>query len=116
MPILERLRLISPTARLEQRHRTLIKERDALAAQVFNAEQAAVAAWLAPQVDVTEAVAALKRRVPSLPLMLNWPALSSAKTVDEFAQGLHLALLQAHSIGQREGAAAAQLQAAKEAR
>ncbi|SDQ83205.1 hypothetical protein SAMN02800687_2757 [Curtobacterium sp. UNCCL20] len=103
-------------ARLQRELREVTAQRDALAAQLFNAEQEAVSAGLATPLDVSEAVAALKRRVPSLPLMPNWAVLSSAKTADEFAQGLHLALLQAHSIGQREGATAAHLEAAKEAR
>lgn len=100
--------------------RALVRQRDQLAAEVealkatvrvrdrdlFDLREALVAKDAPQPVPFAEVTRQLVGFVPSLPAVPGYGILHTAKDSQTYAQGLHMMLLHARTVGQHEGKAA----------
>lgn len=97
--------LIGDNRRLDSEVRDLTKKADALAVRAELAELALTEAKAPRPVELDAVLSELRAFAPTLPYAPGSSVLSSGFDAKSFAQGLHLMLLHAQTVGRAEGAA-----------
>jgi hypothetical protein len=98
--------LIRDNQRLDGEVRDLKRTVDDLDRRAYAAELALTEAKRPQPAELSRVLAELKGFVPTLPYAPGYPVLATARDEQSFAQGLHLMLMHARSVGQAEGKAA----------